>query len=172
MNPNNEIVIASALLLNIVLNANANVPSNMTIGNCVNICSPKYANTFISCIAFVLKLYSTIGIDRLSNPNIIPPTINCITNIVTIVNTMIINVVKNLASNIFFLEYGFINSSFIVPLLNSSLTIVPAIITTITIINKLYWFMKFSNIPLKSSLLFISTLFSNIYLFSSTYFKL
>jgi len=44
----------------------------------------------------------------------------------------------NFANNIFVLLYGRTNNNFIVPLLNSSLTIVPAIITTVSIIKNPY----------------------------------
>ena len=126
-------VMASVLLVNKVLIANANVANKIIIGNCVNVCTPKFANIFISSIVLVLKLYATTGSDKLSNPKIIPPIKICITSVMTIMKIIIINVVIAFAINILFLVYGFTNNSFIVPLLNSSLTIVPAIITTTTI---------------------------------------
>ena len=46
--------------------------------------------------------------------------------------------VKNFAISILVLLYGLTNNSFIVPLLNSSLTIVPAIITTVRIIKTIH----------------------------------
>ena len=46
MKPNSEIVIARALFVNIVLNANASVASKIIIGSCVNISIPIYVNIF------------------------------------------------------------------------------------------------------------------------------
>ena len=131
MNPNSEIVIARALFVNIVLSANASVASNIIIGNCVNISIPTYVNIFNISNWLVLKLYSNTGTDRLSNPNTTPPTINSINRIIAIANTVIINIVIYFDNRIFVLLYGLINNNLTVPLLNSSLTIVPAIITIV-----------------------------------------
>ena len=167
MNPNSEIVIARALFVNIVLSANASVASKIIIGNCVNISIPTYVNIFIISNWLVLKLYSNTGTDRLSNPNTMPPTTNSINRIIAIANTVIINIVIYFDNNIFALLYGLINNNLTVPLLNSSLTIVPAIITIITIMNKPYSEKKFFKIPLVSFLLLMSCLFSIIYLLTS-----
>ena len=144
MKPSNAIVIASALFVNIVLSANASVASKIIIGNCVSISIPTYVNIFNISNWLVLKLYSNTGTDRLSNPNTMPPTINSINRIITIANTVIINIVIYFDNKIFALLYGFINNNLTVPLLNSSLTIVPAIITIITIINNPYSEKRFN----------------------------
>ena len=90
---------------------------------------------FISWISCALKSYSIVGVPKLSKPNIIPPTINCISIIEIIIIATIIKHVINLEVSIVALLYGLTSKSFIVPLLNSSLTIVPAIITIIITIN-------------------------------------
>ena len=73
-----------------------------------------FLNAFIVSYVLVLKLYSTTGIDKLSNPNRIPPTNNSIPITTKIENTIIINIVKNFDSNILYLLYGFTNSNLIV----------------------------------------------------------
>ena len=58
-----------------------------------------------------------------------------------------IMLVINLDAKIVLLLYGLIKSNFIVPLLNSSLTITPAVIINITIKNISYSSNVLSNIP-------------------------
>ena len=72
---------------------------------------------------------------KLSNPKTMLPTTNWQTAINTIVNTNINKQTINFDSNIFILLYGFTSKSLIVPLLNSSLTIEPAITMPIIKIN-------------------------------------
>ena len=63
-------------------------------------------------------------------------------------NTTVNSTTTYLANNIFALLYGLTNNNFIVPLLNSSLTMAPAIKTTVIIINNSYSENVFNNIPL------------------------
>lgn len=79
-----------------------------------------------------------------------PPIINCKITVTIIINNTVIITVINFASNIFALLKGLTSNSFIVPLLNSSLTIAPAIKTTVIIINSSYFENTFNRNPLES----------------------
>lgn len=113
--------------------------------------------------------YITAGMLNESNPKKIPPTINCKITVTTIMNNTVMTTVINLASKILALLKGLTSNNFIVPLLNSSLTIAPAIITIVIIINNSYLENTFSKNPLESDVFLISFPCSIIYLLFSAF---
>ena len=127
MYPKKGSATANAVFANIVLQANANVVKSIYIGNLQIPINATYPNRFIVSTLFVPKLYTIAGMVNPSNPNTIPPisvwqiAINTMLRASTIMHTI------NLESSIFILLYGLTSKSLIVPLLNSSLTIEPAI---------------------------------------------
>ena len=131
-----------------MLHANANVVSNTYIGSLHIPINATYAKIFIVSTVFVLKLYTIAGIVNPSNPNTNVPIITWHIAINTIDITKTIITAINLASNILTLLYGLTSNNFIVPLLNSSLTIEPAITIPIININSSYWLNKFKKISL------------------------
>ena len=111
------------MFVNKVLQVNASVINKMYIGNLQIPIKQIYEAIFIVSTLFVSKLYSIAGICKLSNPCINPPNINCDIAINAVANTNIQIHTINLARSILALLYGYTSKSFIVPLLNSSLTI-------------------------------------------------
>ena len=104
-------------------------------GNFVKILINIYVKILNNSIFDEVKLYTTIGIDKLSNPKNNPPIINSDNIINNIVNNITNRLAKYLLNNILLLLYGFINNSLIVPLLNSSPINILADIKMIIIIN-------------------------------------
>ena len=133
--PKNGSETAKAVFVNKVLQVNAKVINKMYIGNLQIPIKQIYEAMFIVSTLFVSKLYSIAGILKLSNPCINPPNINCDIAINTVANTNILMHTINFARSILYLLYGFTSKSFIVPLLNSSLTIEAAITIPIIKIN-------------------------------------